>query len=267
MKPILLLLASCIIFWGCDKELNVDTTPPPPPQGIRTISLDNAVELQWLGSQAEDVKGYNVWISDQYDGRYTFIGSVSTTNFIDYSAVNGVTYYYAVSAYDFDDNESVLSKDIVYDTPRPEGYGVVLSDYHSIPGSSGYDFSQYTVLSFDDKSTDFFYDHSSGSFYLDVWDDTDIQDMGYTTSLDEITSSPTEGWAPSKSAEAILGHTYVLWTWDDHFAKIRVKEVNSGRLVVDWAYQTAEKNPELRIVRSNPAERMPLKRKLIFSKN
>jgi hypothetical protein len=262
MKPIFIILAVSFIILGCDREFDIDTTPPPPPQGIMTISLDNAVELQWLASQAEDVKGYKVWISDQYDGRYTLIGSVSETSLIDYGAVNGVTYYYAVSAYDFDDNESELSKEVVYDTPRPEGYGVTLSDYHSSPNVAGYDFSQYTVLGYDDKNTDFFFDNSNGRYILDVWDDSDIQDMGYTSSLDDISSAPLQGWAPSKSAEAIIGHTYIIWTWDDHYAKVRVKEVGVSRLIFDWAYQTTKKNPELRITRPSPTERKSLGRML-----
>lgn len=262
MKPILIVLAASLIILGCDKELDIDTTPPLPPQGIRTTSLDNAVELQWLASQAEDVKGYNVWVSNEYDGRYTLIASVSATNLVDYGAVNGVTYYYAVSAYDFNDNESALSKEVAYDTPRPEGYGVTLSDYQTSPNAAGYDFSQYTIFVYDDLNTDFFFENSNGRFYLDVWDDSDIQDMGYTNSLDDISSAPTQGWAPSKSTEAIVGHTYIIWTWNDHYAKVRVKEVGASLLVFDWAYQTTEKNPELRIIRPSPKERKSLERML-----
>jgi hypothetical protein len=155
-----------------------------------------------------------------------------------------------------------LSKEVVYDTPRPEGYGVVLSDYQTSSNVAGYDFSQYTILGYDDKNTDFFFENSKGRFYLDVWDDSDIQDMGYTSSLDDISSAPTQGWAPSKSTEAIVGHTYIIWTWNDHYAKVRVKEVGVSRLVFDWAYQTAEKNPELRISRPSPTERKSLERTL-----
>jgi hypothetical protein len=260
MKPLMFALATSFIILGCENELDIDTTPPPPPQGIRTISLDNAVELQWLASQAEDVKGYKVWVSDRYDGRYSLIASVTTTNLVDDGAANGLTYYYAVSAYDFTGNESALSNDVVYDTPRPEGYGVHLSDYKTSSESSGYDFSEFTILSYDHVKTDLFFENSNAHLYLDVWDDSDIQDMGYTSSLDEISSSPLKGWAPSKSAEAIVGHTYVIWTWDDHYAKVRVKEVGESQIVFDWAYQTAERNPELSIVRPSPTKRKPLER-------
>jgi hypothetical protein len=260
MKSFLAILSISIILFGCEKELVIDTTPPPPPQGIQTISLDNAVELQWMASQAEDVQGYHVWVSDSYNGRYASIAAVSGTSFIDGGALNGVTYYYAVSAYDFDDNESELSKDVVYDTPRPEGYGVVLSNDQISPNYAGYDFSQYDILRYDNVNADFFFENLSGRSSLYVWDDSDIQDMGYSNSLDEISSSPTQGWAPSKSAEAIVGHTYIIWTWDDHYAKVRVKEVNANQTVFDWAYQTAKGNPELRIAGGSLTGRKPLKR-------
>jgi hypothetical protein len=249
MKHILIALTASFIVLGCEKN-DIDTTPPPPPQGIITISLDNAVEIQWLPSQAEDVKGYKVWKSDHYAGRYQLIASTSNTRLVDYGAVNGITYYYAVSAYDFNENESALSKDVVYDTPRPEGVGVVLIDTSTARSLSGYGFAQYSVLSCYDKNTDIFLVDAHGRLYIQVWSDTDIQDMGYTSSLDAISASPTEGWAPSKSAEAIMGHTYVIWTVDDYYAKVRVQNVTTNRIVFDWAYQTAKGNIELKLVHS-----------------
>ncbi len=249
MKPLMLLLTASVLMLGCKDELEIDTTPPPPPQGIRTISLDNAVEIQWLPSQADDVKGYKVWVNNTYDGRYRFIASTADTKLLDYGAVNGTTYYYALSAYDFHNNESALSKDVVYDTPRPEGFGVALVDTSTSRNLSGYGFAQYSVLNCYDIGTDVFFVNKNGRLILQVWSDTDIQDMGFTSSLDEISSSPNEGWAPSKSAEAIPGHTYVIWTVDNHFAKVRIKETGSARVVFDWSYQTAIGNPEL--TRSN----------------
>jgi hypothetical protein len=246
MKLIPIILAALLAIVGCEKN-DIDTTPPPPPQGIRTISLDNAVEIQWLPSQSEDVKGYKVWVSDQYDGRYQLIASTSATKLVDYGAVNGITYYYALSAYDYSENESPLSKDVVYDTPRPEGFGVALMDTSTARSVSGYGFKQYRVLSCYDINADIFIVSAHGRLYLRVWPDTDIQDMGFTSSLDEISASPTEGWAPSKSAEAVVGHTYVVWTADDNYAKVRVQNVTANRIVFDWAYQTAKGNIELKM--------------------
>lgn len=249
-----------LLFAGCDEIEQIDTIPPASPRGIRTISLDNAVELNWLENTEPDVAGYAVWWSDRYDGRYTLLGKTSGTAFTDYDARNGVTTYYAVSAYDHEGNESDLSKEVVYDTPRPEGFGATVTDYRTLPLKAGYDFSTLSSGPFDDQFTDFYFDAANGRFSMHVWTDTDIQDMGYTSSLDEISSAPVQGWSPSKTVEAIPGHTYVIWTWDDHYAKVRVQETGSTRLVFDWAYQTATGNIELRATKPVPAMRAPLER-------
>ncbi|MBI4429879.1 MAG: hypothetical protein HY562_12265 [Ignavibacteriales bacterium] len=253
MKNVILILAVGLVI-GC-VPVEVDRTPPAAPRGVRTISLDNAVEIQWLANTESDVKGYNVWRAARYEGPYTLRASTSDIIFVDNTANNGVTYYYALSAYDFDGNESALTKDVIYDTPRPEGYGVIVYDYRTTPSLAGYDFSTYSVRPYDDLFTDVFFENFSGRHYLNVWNDSDIQDMGYTTDLDEISIAPVAGWAPSKSAEAIVGHTYVVWTVDDHYAKIRVIEVTNARVVFDWAYQTARGNPELKRDSSGKRER------------
>jgi hypothetical protein len=222
------------------------------------VSLDNNVEISWLSNTEPDVAGYKVWISGSYSGQYQFIGKTTQTVFNDRDAKNGVTYYYALSAYDFDGNESDLSADVVYDTPRPEGFGARLANYRVTPSTAGYDFSVYSAKRYDDELTDFFFESTNGRYYLDVWNDTDIQDMGYTKNLDEISASPTQGWSPSKYAEAIVGHTYVVWTWDDRYAKVRVKELSGSQLVFDWAYQTAKSNPELKRTIPQGGMRLPI---------
>jgi len=231
---------------GCHEPFHIDSTPPAPPQAILAIAMDNAVEISWLRNSEPDVEGYKVWVSDRYDGEYQVLGSVHDTKFVDLGAVNGVRSYYGVTAYDYDGNESDLSTDLVYATPRPEGFGTKLSNFHSSPDLSGYDFSTYSAGSYNDEYTDVFFESVNGRFYLDVWDDTDIQDMGYTKTLYDIAVAPSAGWSPSRSVEAIPGHTYIIWTWDDHFAKMRVREVTSQRVTFDWAYQVAKSNPELK---------------------
>ncbi len=234
------LLAATFFLIGCNEVYQVDTTAPAPPRGVQILALDNAVQITWMRNTEPDIAGYNVWVSERYDGRYSFLGSTGDIIYVDYNARNGVTYYYAVSAYDYDRNESALSRELATATPRPEGYGVQLSDYRTAPVSAGYDFSTYSIGRFDDDYTDMFFEHFNGRYYLNVWSDTDIQDMGYTTTLDEITKAPTSGWSPSRSVEAIPGHTYVVWTWDNHYAKVRVRSVNATRVVFDWAYQTVK---------------------------
>ena len=59
--------------------------------------------------------------------------SDGATRYTDTTVRNGETYYYAVSAYDADGNESELSPEDASDTPRPEGRNVVLDDYNLFP--------------------------------------------------------------------------------------------------------------------------------------
>ena len=242
-----------IWFWGCKEErYYVDTTPPNPPQNIYTVTGDNRIDIFWQHSAARDLAGYNIFVSDSYDGKYTLIGNTANDYFVDLGAVNGQTYYYAISAYDFNGNESELSYDVVYDTPRPEGFNQSVFEYTQFPNNSGYAFAEYLVVPFDDDKADFFFEKYDGKYYLDVWTDTDIQDMGATTDIYDISAAPLDGWVPViegenvKYTEAIVGHTYVIWTWDNHFAKVRVSYISSERIVFDWAYQTAEGNPELK---------------------
>jgi len=253
---IALVLCSFFLLAGCQMpSSHRDTNPPSAPKGIYTATGDNLVEIVWFSNPEPDVAGYNVFVSTSYFGRYDLIGSTGSTQFIDYGARNGQTYFYAVSAFDFAGNESDLSKDIAYDTPRPEGYSVVLNDYRVRPNLAGYDFSTYSVGQYNDDFTDIFFEYYNGTYYMDVWEDTDIQDMGYTNSLYDIAEAPEGGWSPTKDARLILGHTYVVWTWDDHYAKFRVTSLSSSRVVFDWAYQLQKGNIRLK---TSPHERKPL---------
>jgi hypothetical protein len=45
--------------------------------------------------------------------------------------------------------------------------------------------------------------------------------------------------------EVVPGHVYVVWTWNDHYAKVRVRQVQGGYIVFDWAYQIDGGNQEL----------------------
>jgi hypothetical protein len=255
---IFFLLTTALLLTSCDDRhdtgiADYDVYAPLPPVGIRTVSLDNAVEIHWIANQETDVAGYNIYVSATFNGRYSLIGSSQSASYVDRGARNGTTYYYAVTAYDYSGNESELSKDVAYDTPRPEGRGVVLVDRKVDPNRGGYDFSAYRILYFDTNETDVYFETSTnGVPYLVVWKDSDIQDMGYTKNIDEISAAPEDGWNPTKDALLIKGHTYVVWTFDNHFAKMRVTDITATSVTYDWAYQTATGNPELFVRPGSP---------------
>lgn len=258
------------ILGGCsDEDYNYyDNTPPAPPVNIWTVTGDNRVDIGWDHNTEPDVAGYNVYFNYTYEGEYTLIGTTTDNYFVDFEAENGVTYYYGIAAYDYDGNESELSYDVIYDTPRPEGFNQSVFDFNYYPATSGYDFSDYLVGPYNDDYSDFFFENDNGVFYLNVWDDTDIQDMGSTNDIYDISFAPTTGWVPLfegdnvKYTEAIIGNTYVIWTWDNHFAKIRISNITDERMVFDWAYQTADDNQELKRG-SVPAERKRLPESMI----
>lgn len=249
---VLLLFAS-----GCHHMSDdfADVTPPSAPRGLWTQTGDNMIELFWDRNAEPDVAGYNVFVSSSYNGRYELIGTVRSPYFLDLGARNGNTYYYAVTAFDYDGNESELSRDVAYDIPRPEGYGVVLDDFRRATATSGYDFSRYSVVPYNDLYADMYFENYQGTLYMNVREDSDIIDMGPTQSLLDIREAPTSGWSPTHDVQLVVGHTYVVWTWDDHYAKFRVTNLSPGRVTFDWAYQLQRSNPLLKRSQHSHGER------------
>ncbi|PID60334.1 MAG: hypothetical protein CR986_04140 [Ignavibacteriae bacterium] len=247
---ILLLVAIIFLFTYCDYHVNddyYDNTPPDPPKNVRTYMGDGKIEIEWDSNRERDLAGYNVYYSTSYWGTYKLIGNTSGTYFVDSEAKNGELYYYGVAAYDYDGNESELSYDKVFGIARPEGLNQTIFDYLKFPNTSGYDFSNYAVVSYnantETESADIFFENYEGNFFLNVWEDSDIQDMGATNSILDIPEAPTSGWVQLKPdenikyVELIEGHTYVIWTHDNHFAKVRVNYISNERIKFDWAYQ------------------------------
>ena len=76
--------------------------------------------------------------------------------------------------------------------------------------------------------------------------------MGVTNSIYDISFAPADGWISMKEGEnvkyvkAIVGHTYVIWTLDNHFAKIRISQITEQRIVFDWAYQLLDGERQLK---------------------
>lgn len=239
-------LALFITGCGVNDDHDYDYTPPAPPTGLLIFNGDERADISWNYNRERDVAGYNVYFSFDYDGKYERIGSTSENFFVDREAVNGEKYFYAVTAYDYNGNESELSIDEVYSAPRPEGFNVALNNSAFYPNTSGYSFADYSVVPFDDEYTDFFFTiDTDGRAYLDVFDDTYIRDMGATSDIYDVEFAPVD-FPNALDAEVIIGHTYVFWTWDNRFAKVRIKSIVNERVVFDWAYQTREGEPLLK---------------------
>jgi hypothetical protein len=228
---------------------------PEPPQGVYSITGDNAVYIYWNGPYERDIKEYIIKRSFDPLTNYQEIGrrpaednpdlDLIIYEYVDNTAQNGVTYYYAVSSVDYAGQESELSAEEVFDTPRPEG-NVALFDMAVEPSLSGYNFAARSVVAYDSPGADVYVDRVDGVFYLNVGNvNTDIQDMGFHESFDEVGWAPQDGWSSVGYFEIIPGHIYVIWTDDLHYAKLWVVSVNSSSVSFRWAYQTDAENPEL----------------------
>ncbi|TET96285.1 MAG: hypothetical protein E3J26_01430 [Candidatus Zixiibacteriota bacterium] len=238
---------------GCEDDNCIFNPVPAAPQGVFSITGDGAVYLYWYGPYEADIVEFIIWRSDEPVHNYREIGRRPAEHnpeldlwqyeYIDETAQNSVTYYYAVSSVDQAGQVSELSAEEVKDTPRPEGQ-VFLFDAAIESSLSGYHFADSSTV--DSSESDVYVDRFNGVFYLNARNDyTDLQDMGYTESFDDIGWAPQDGWSELGWLEIIQGHTYVIWTDDLHFAKMRVETINPNSVTFRWAYQTAPDNPEL----------------------
>jgi hypothetical protein len=262
------LLFAGFALVGCRDKKEVimvpENVPPPIPSGVTSLTGDNWVEVYWDPIRGlDDLEGYGVYRSSASEGPYHKLAVVlgAESNFYrDETALNGVKYYYAVDAFDREGLESDLSLEDVFDTPRPARDGLRVYNREYDPAQSGVDLSEQPshtdmVVGWNDPQTDFFFYKDTdgvtrvvGTVVHDTGGDypNDIQDLGWTSSLDDVGWAPAEGWVRSPvGLEIVPQHTYVVWTWDDHYAKFRVTAVDPTNVVLDWAYQVDAGNQEL----------------------
>jgi hypothetical protein len=262
----LLLPALMFFSGGCDDcEDNtlfvLDNGPPSAPDGVFSVTGDQEVTIYWNPNPESDIAGYDVYWNDEETGFYEYLASVPPDHdpgdliyYVDAGLPNGVTLFYAVSAYDEDGLESDLSYETVFDTPRPEGFNLVLYDYlGQFSNLSGYDFSTLsgTAQPWNNANTDVYFDPSNGVNLLRARAGVDIQDYGYIDLID-VSWAPEGGWSPQQQAELIVCHSYILRISDKvgghNYAKIYVQNVSSSSVTLDWAYQPSQTelgNPEL----------------------
>ena len=249
----LLAVGVVALLAGCDDSSSPrDVVPPAEPRGVRSVTGDGVARLSWLKNTEADVAGYRIYTGPCASGPgcpYDPIGVTSGTSFI-VPIPNGTTLYLAVTAFDRAGNESKLSKDDVFDTPRPAGTGLVLSDYVAAPATSGYDFSAFAVVSWDSPNVDVYFGYDGVHRMFAPFTDTDIQDAGFTASLDDIDFAPDRGWSSNGTVELVEGHSYVVriaLSGVYHYAKFRAVALSDSpaRATLDWAYQIAPDNREL----------------------
>jgi hypothetical protein len=236
---------------------SVDETPPFPPDGVFSVTGDRMVTIYWNANWEEDLAGYAVFRDDDGDDYYDHIADVPWDAFVDppynsqlsFDDTNldyNHTYFYAVLAFDEANNESELSYEFVHDTPRPEGFDLVLFDeFMGQDVSSGYDFSDLSGSAEPqaDGSTDIYFgvvDNGERNVNTILTNaGASIQDYGLIDLVD-VDWAPVSGWAPSGRVEAIIGHSYVVrivGQQGTNYAKFEVTDVSNDSVTLNWAYQ------------------------------
>ena len=273
LAGITLMLIVALAAAGCNSDDDVLASNPIPvsPQGVISITGDGVVHVLFNGIYDRDVDYYRVWRSREELDNYTVIGTVdAVTNpnldlvlyrFDDNNVANGVSvpYFYAVTSVDFAGQESGLSAESVFDTPRTEDEAALFSNDQQNGLISGFNLATGLAVYDTSSLADIYVDRFQGILYLNIGSvDVDIQDMGYTEPItfdgdvlafDNIGWAPQDGWSELGYVEVIEGHTYVIWTADNHFAKLRVYNADpgAGLIAFNYAYQTDVGNPELSI--------------------
>ena len=229
----------------------------PAPSGVFSVTGDGSVELYWNSIEDVDLETYTIYRSLSAGGPYAVRGYSVDEYYRDTQVSNGITYYYAVAARDWHGRESDLSYETVHDTPRPAGRITVYDE----DARAGVDFSgfyQHMVLPWDDSYADMYLFWDGDRYAMQSTDvqvgnqvyGTDLQSVGWVESLDEIDWAPEGGWTLDEADVVRLysGHAYLVWTWENHFAKFRVRELGQDYVVLDWAFQVDEGNPELTVI-------------------
>ena len=258
----LFVITPFCLMLGCgsdddDRPVLEDTEPPATPRGVRSVTGDGQVIVEWFPNGEADLAGYHIWRDDDRDEEFDLLAEVSSDSsdadvdrlsFVDEEVINGRTYSYAISAIDYDGNESELSPEQVLDTPRPSGNNIILNDFNLIPDRSGFDFSQPVrgAITWNLPVTDVYFglDTVVNVPYLYSGNLTEMQDMGYHEYFDEVDVSPVRGFT-TQFVELIEGHVYTLLTPDGHFAKIHIIAVSDMAITFDWAYQIDLGNAQL----------------------
>jgi hypothetical protein len=86
----------------------LDTAPPATPNGLAGVLEPSGVRVHWAANSEADLAGYHVYRALSAQGLYARLttSAVATNEFIDASAPDTVSVWYAVSAVDAAGNES-----------------------------------------------------------------------------------------------------------------------------------------------------------------
>lgn len=272
MRRTLVVPAALMALAACSSDhstgprgITLDT-----PTNLVSTSLNGAIQLSWDPNarlaQPNAFEHYNIY-STSYNldtgvcdtSGWGLEGTSVSEDFLVSGLTNGVSLCFAVSAVSTTGNESAVTASR-YDTPRYDARNVRLDISQSHLATSGFRFdfggtsALGQVVSGDRNDIDFYVSrHNDGSIYMNtVRTGTSVvlYSQDPVTDLTSIDIAPLNGYITG-SIEAVTGYAYVFETnLSDglHYGAVRVTNVGTDYIIIDWAYQTDHGNPELRRV-------------------
>lgn len=237
------------------------------PGALSSISLNQAVWLSWPSDSrldAPDLFDYYRVYSSAYDldqnlcdASWVLEGTTVSEDFLASGLQNGAPRCFAVSAISRDGHESDWTTPRS-DTPRPDARNVLLFASQVDVTTSGFSFyvpssgALGVVLPGNRTDIDFRVDrHTDGSMWLVPVRTGTVLALYSNDPLTDLTSidiAPPDNEFSAGAIEAVPGYGYVFRTLLDgqyHYAGLRVTNVSTDYVIVDWSYQRDPGNPEL----------------------
>lgn len=122
-------------------EVVPDTKAPDAPVSLVAVAGDGTVDLGWDDNVDADFASYSVYRSTTSGSGYaSIVTGLTTSDYVDNSAVNGTTYYYVVTALDTSSNESGNSTESSASPVAPNS-APTLSDSIGVNATEGQTYS------------------------------------------------------------------------------------------------------------------------------
>ncbi|MBR5562547.1 MAG: leucine-rich repeat protein [Clostridia bacterium] len=121
----------------------IDRTAPDAPTGLKAISQDGYISLEWTVGTENDLGGYAVYRATEENGEYKVISSnLATYNYHDQTVERGKEYYYKIRVSDTCGNMSgyseIVSAKMLDDTIKPVVRGIGSTYNNSLSKSYNY---------------------------------------------------------------------------------------------------------------------------------
>ncbi|MGA1867761.1 MAG: Ig-like domain-containing protein [bacterium] len=91
-----------------------NSLPPQPPSTISiTVVDETTLTLSWAPNAEDDFAGYKIYYGNKSEMYNHTINVGNITSYTLNNLLSGITYYFALSAYDIQDNESIYSVEVL----------------------------------------------------------------------------------------------------------------------------------------------------------